>query len=202
MGVGMSFKGLSTRLWRWLLCSSLLWAPEVLAEPQSSATHRVAIATDLGEIQVELYADKAPRTVDNFLNYSRRYYYDGLIFHRVVKNFVIQSGGYTFDLFAKEPGEPIPNESDNGLKNRRGTIAMARLRDPDSARAQFFINLRNNPNLDTRGRKLGYTVFGKVVKGMDVVDAIGKVEVESFDEFSHIPVNAIRIHSVREVPEL
>lgn len=162
---------------------------------------RVSLETDLGEILIELYPDKAPKTVENFVGYVNRYFYDGMIFHRVVKGFVIQSGGNTFDLSEKEPGEPVVNESDNGLKNRTGTIAMARHADPDSARAQFYINLGNNTNLDPEGDKPGYTVFGKVVEGMDVVKAIGRLRTRAVDEFENLPLEPVQILRARVVSE-
>ena len=158
---------------------------------------RVVIVTDLGDIQLELHADKAPQTVENFLQYVNRYFYDGMLFHRVVKGFIIQSGGHTFDLTAKEPDEPVANESANGLKNRRGTIAMARLADPDSARAQFYINLDDNTTLDPDGDKPGYTVFGTVTDGMAVVDAIGNVPVHHIPRFQHLPVEPVQIQRIR-----
>ena len=138
---------------------------------------RVALETDLGRIVIELDAERAPRTVENFLRYVREGFYDGTVFHRVVPGFVIQGGGYTARLERKPTHPPIPNESDNGLSNRRGTVAMARARDPDSATSQFFINLADNTFLDHRppvARPSGYTVFGRVVEGMDVVDAIAR----------------------------
>jgi peptidyl-prolyl cis-trans isomerase A (cyclophilin A) len=169
----------------------------VLAADQHNP--RVLVKTDLGEFLVELFPQQAPATVASILEHANRFYYDGLIFHRVVRGFVIQTGAYTFDLFEKEPGEPIVNESANGLKNSRGTLAMARHSDPDSARSQFYINLRDNRNLDPDGDRPGYTVFGAVVEGMEVVDAIGKVRVRQFDEFKHLPVEPVRILSIREV---
>ena len=175
----------------------LLATTPLLGDAEGSAD--LVVETDLGAFKVVLFEEKAPVTVANFLGYVRRYYYDGLIFHRVVDGFVIQSGGYTFDLHAKEPGEPIANESDNGLRNRRGTLAMARHDDPDSARAQFFINLADNSNLDPDGSKAGYTVFGEVVEGMDVVDAIGKVEVGKSGRHQHLPLEPVRILSIREI---
>ena len=158
---------------------------------------RVVIVTDLGDIHLELHADKAPQTVENFLQYVNRYFYDGMLFHRVVKGFIIQSGGHTFDLTAKETDEPVVNESANGLKNRRGTIAMARLADPDSARSQFYINLDNNTTLDPKGDKPGYTVFGTVTDGMEVVDAIGNVPVQHLPRFQHLPVEPVQIQRIR-----
>lgn len=171
------------------------------ATPVMAANPRVVIVTDMGEIRLELYADKAPQTVDNFLRYVNRYFYDGLLFHRVVKGFVIQSGGHTFDLSAKEADEPVVNESHNGLKNLRGTIAMARLADPDSARSQFYINLSDNANLDPTDDKPGYTVFGAVIEGMDVVDAIGEVPVHHLPRFQHLPVEPVQILKVRVLVE-
>ena len=162
----------------------------------------VLIKTDFGDFRAELYPDKAPATVANFLRYVRSYYYDGLVFHRVVRNFVIQTGGYTFDLSEKNPsGDTIVNESDNGLKNRRGTLAMARHADPDSARAQFFVNLNDNSNLDPAADKPGYTVFGQVVEGMGVVDRIGNTQVRRTAKFQHLPDEPIRILSIREIPK-
>ena len=139
---------------------------------------RVRMQTSMGDMEIELYADKSPRTVKNFLNYVNRQYYDGLIFHRVIGGWLIQGGGYDekLDYFATDP--PIRNEARNGLKNLRGTIAMARTWDPNSADSQFFINLRDNPDFDFKDRTLrgyGYCVFGKVVSGLEVADAIGAV---------------------------
>jgi len=162
---------------------------------------KVLMKTDRGPVTFELYPDKAPATVENFLSYVHRYYYDGLIFHRVVKGFVIQTGGYTFDLMKKEPAAPVKNESSNGLKNRRGTIAMARLRDPDSANSQFYINLGNNDNLDATGGKPGYTVFGKVTEGLEVVDAIGNLRTTSNGVLTQLPVEPVQILSIREIKE-
>lgn len=159
----------------------------------------VLIKTDRGNITLELLPEEAPATVANFLSYVNRYYYDGLIFHRVVKGFVIQSGGYTFDLFQKETSEPVINESGNGLKNLRGTVAMARYSDPDSATSQFYINLSNNTNLDPANGKPGYTVFGRVIDGMEVVDEIGATPVTKRDKFSHVPQEAVQILSIRKL---
>jgi cyclophilin family peptidyl-prolyl cis-trans isomerase len=179
------------------LAALLLSAATLAAGP---APVRVALTTDLGDIHLELYPDKAPRTVENFVGYVNRYFYDGMIFHRVIKGFVIQSGGHGYDLSLKEPGEPIVNESANGLRNRRGTIAMARHTDPDSARAQFFINLADNPSLDPRGDQPGYTVFGKVVEGMGVVDAIGRRRTRALDKFEDLPVEPVQILKARVIP--
>ena len=139
---------------------------------------RVLLQTTLGDITLELAADKAPKTVANFLQYVDEGFYDGTIFHRVISNFVIQGGGYTPDFVKKPTRAPIPNEANNGLSNLRGSIAMARTSDPHSATAQFFINVVDNTFLDHRSQTLrgwGYTVFGKVVEGMEVVDKIRRV---------------------------
>ncbi len=135
----------------------------------------VEMKTSMGPITLELDPDKAPKTVKNFVTYVKEGYYDGTIFHRVIPDFMIQGGGYTPDMKRKETHAPIPNEADNGLKNDRGSIAMARTGDPHSATAQFFINLKDNDFLNFRSkdaRGWGYAVFGKVTKGMDVVDNI------------------------------
>lgn len=138
---------------------------------------RVKLTTNLGDIVLELNHDKAPVTVDNFVQYVKDGFYDGTIFHRVIPGFMIQGGGFTRDFQQKETRAPIKNEADNGLDNDRGTIAMARTSDPNSATAQFFINVVNNGFLNYRASTpdgWGYAVFGKVVSGMDVVDEIAK----------------------------
>ena len=146
--------------------------------PADAAKPRVRFTTNLGTFVVELEPAKAPKTVENFLRYVRDGFYDGTVFHRVVPGFVVQGGGFTADLVQKPTRAPIPNEAGNGLSNVRGTLAMARTSDPDSATAQFYINLRDNTALDRRDGTpagAGYCVFGRVVEGMDVVDAIGRV---------------------------
>lgn len=180
---------------RLLLLVLLIGAPlSALAE-----TVQLRIKTDRGVLLLELYPDKAPATVANFLSYANRYYYDGMVFHRVVKGFVIQSGGFTFDMVKKDTTDPVINESANGLKNLRGTIAMARYADPDSATAQFYINLNDNPNLDAVDGKPGYTVFGKIIDGLTVADDIGNVPVAHQEKFEHLPVEPVQILSIREV---
>jgi len=144
-------------------------------EPEPKGPPTVKLETSMGNIVIELNDEKAPITVRNFLGYVNEGFYDGTIFHRVIRNFMIQGGGFNTNLAKKPTHEPIKNESSNGLKNDRGTIAMARTNDLDSATSQFFINHQDNAGLNypTRG---GYAVFGKVVKGMDVVDAIAQVK--------------------------
>jgi len=156
----------------------------------------VVLDTSKGPITLELYPDKAPITVENFLKYVDDGFYDNLIFHRVIPGFMIQGGGMTDQMQEKEKGQraPIKNESDNGLSNKRGTIAMARKNDPNSATCQFYINHRDNPDLDYPNRG-GYTVFGKVTQGMDVVDAIA--EVRTVNRPDHVPVTPIYIKSAK-----
>lgn len=137
-----------------------------------SQSPKVELKTDLGIITLELFPEKAPETVENFLRYCNDGFYAGTIFHRVIPGFVVQTGGMTFDYVKKETRDPVVNESQNGLRNRRGTVAMARLPDPDSATSQFFINLNNNTHLDATKDAPGYTVFGRVTDGMDVVKKI------------------------------
>ena len=152
-----------------LLCVALPFAGADAANP------RVQLETNQGNIVIELYPQNAPKTVDNFLYYVNNGFYDGTIFHRVIKGFMIQGGGFSVDMRQKPTQSPISNEADNGLKNERGTIAMARTNQPDSATSQFFINTVDNGPLDHRSKTAqgwGYCVFGKVVSGMDVVDAI------------------------------
>lgn len=135
----------------------------------------VRLETSMGNIELKLERDKAPITVDNFLRYVKEGFYDGTIFHRVVPDFVIQGGGFTPDFKEKKTHKPIVNESGNGLPNWRGTIAMARQKDPHSATSQFYINLKDNDSLDPQMSRWGYCVFGDVTKGMDVVDKIAAV---------------------------
>src|SRR3989475_12194400 len=138
----------------------------------------VLLSTSMGDIKVELSPDKAPVTVKNFLDYVKAGYYDGTIFHRVISGFMIQGGGLTADMQEKREGQkpPIKNESDNGLKNDTGTVAMARTNVPNSATSQFFINVKDNGSLNGEKDKPGYAVFGKVVEGMDVVKKIEQVK--------------------------
>jgi cyclophilin family peptidyl-prolyl cis-trans isomerase len=155
-------------------------AGEVVVPAQAAAASRAVIETTMGDITIALDPEQAPVTVDNFTKYVRSGFYNGTIFHRVIENFMIQGGGYTRDLNQKTPlYPPIKLEARNGLKNLRGTVAMARTRTPDSATCQFFINLADNPVLDYNEttNPVGYAVFGRVVEGMDVVDKIGKVKV-------------------------
>jgi len=157
---------------------------------------RVRLATNLGDIVVELDPAKAPATVENFLAYARDGFYDGLIFHRVIPKFMIQGGGFEKGMRQRAARAPIKNEADNGLRNLRGTIAMARTEDPHSATAQFFINLNDNAFLDFRAKNIqgwGYCVFGKVVEGMDVVDRIAAGKTAEVGGHSDVPEKTVTI---------
>ncbi len=159
-----------------------------------AAAVQVTLETNKGKIVVELYPDKAQATVDNFLEYVRSGFYDGTVFHRVIDGFMIQGGGFSEKLLQKTPRAPIKNEAKNGLSNQRGTIAMARTSDPHSATAQFFINLVDNSGGLDQGKTgdgWGYAVFGKVLEGMDVVDAIGKVGTGVRQGMRDVPIESV-----------
>ena len=157
----------------------------------------VVLDTSLGAITLELYPDKAPITVENFLKYVDEGFYDNLIFHRVIPGFMVQGGGMTDQMVEKSQGkhQPIKNESSNGLSNDRGTVAMARTANPNSATCQFFINHVDNPNLNTYGG--GYTVFGKVIDGIDVVDKIAKVPTTTRGPHENVPLKPVYIKSAK-----
>jgi peptidyl-prolyl cis-trans isomerase B (cyclophilin B) len=166
----------------------------------------VKLTTTKGDIVIELDKAKAPKTVENFLAYVKADFYEGTIFHRVIAGFMIQGGGFGENMREKTTRGPIPNEADNGLKNHRGTIAMARTPDPNSATAQFFINAKDNPFLDFKAKTAagyGYCVFGKVVEGMDVVDAIEHEPTASRGMYADVPVVPVVIKGaqVMEAPE-
>jgi peptidyl-prolyl cis-trans isomerase B (cyclophilin B) len=157
----------------------------------------VLLDTTEGEILIELYPDKAPETVANFLKYVDEGFYKNTIFHRVIKGFMIQGGGLTLKMEEKPTNAPVKNEADNGLKNDRGTIAMARTMDPHSATAQFFINLVDNEFLNYTAPTVqgwGYCVFGKVVDGMDVVDKIGKTKTGTRPPYDDVPLDSVLIN--------
>ena len=163
---------------------------------------KVNIKTTKGDIVLELFIDKAPISVENFLSYVEDKFYDGTIFHRVIKGFMIQGGGHLEDMSKKPAKAPIKNEADNGLSNERGTIAMARLPDPHSATAQFFINHADNTGLDHRDKTdqgYGYCVFGKVIEGMDVVDAIADSKTMTKKGHRDVPRETITIISIRSI---
>ncbi len=158
----------------------------------------VVMETSMGTIKIELFADKAPETVKNFLQYADDKHFDGTIFHRVIEDFMIQGGGFEPGMKEKKTRPPIKNEAGNGVSNARGTIAMARTTDPDSATAQFFISVKDNKNLNRAGPdRPGYAVFGKVTEGMDVVDKIKKVETGKVGGHGDVPKSDVVIKSVR-----
>jgi cyclophilin family peptidyl-prolyl cis-trans isomerase len=156
--------------------------------------------TSMGPVKIELFQDKAPVTVKNFLAYVDEKFYDGTIFHRVIANFMIQGGGFQPDMQEKITQAPIRNESFNGLSNKRGTLAMARTNDPDSATAQFFINVDDNARgLDRAPGNAGYAVFGKVIDGMEVVDKIRDVKTANRGGHQDVPVEPVFIKSIRRI---
>ena len=163
----------------------------------------VLVQTSLGDIKLELDRSKAPNTVDNFIQYANEGFYDGTIFHRVIKDFMIQGGGYTGDIQKKQTRSPVKNEAKNGLKNKRGSIAMARTSAPHSATAQFFINHKDNGFLDYPSRDgWGYAVFGEVVEGMDVADKIAEVKTGMKKGMRDVPVTAVVIEKVSVVSDI
>ena len=183
-------------------------SPHPAKKPAQSASAvpagnpRVSLQTSKGTIVIELYADKAPKTVKNFLDYVKAGFYNGTIFHRVIPNFMIQGGGFTPDMTEKPTRPPIQNEADNGLQNQRGTLAMARTPDPNSASAQFFVNVVNNNSLNFRSKTTegwGYAVFGNVVEGMDVVDAIVQVPTTQKGPYGDVPVQPVVIQKATVV---
>lgn len=178
------------------LIAVLIFSSSVALAQQDAVNPQVTIHTSSGDIRLELYPQESPITVENFLQYANEGFYEGTIFHRIISHFMIQGGGMTADLQPKPTHDPITNEADNGLKNLRGTVAMARTSDINSATSQFFINVEVNGALDhvskENSRNWGYAVFGRVVDGMDVVDDIRFVETDPRD----VPVEPILIESV------
>jgi cyclophilin family peptidyl-prolyl cis-trans isomerase len=190
-----------------IVCCLLAFAapaaqPAAKAQGTTAAKQRVLLETSKGKIVLELNAEKAPKTVKNFLDYVKAGQYNGTIFHRVIPGFMIQGGGFAPDMSQKPTRPPIKNEADNGLKNERGTIAMARTADPDSASSQFFINVADNSSLNHRNKTdgWGYAVFGKVVEGMDVADAIVKVPTTTKGPYQNVPVQAVVIQKASVLP--
>jgi len=174
-----------------------------LASAAGKGNPMVVLSTSLGDIKIELYQDKAPVTVQNFLEYVKAGYYDGTIFHRVIPGFMVQGGGMTDDMRDKREGQraAIKNESSNGLKNDTGTLAMARTSAPDSATSQFFISVKDNTSLNKENAadKVGYAVFGKVVEGMDVVKKIEQVKTTTKGPHQNVPVDSVVIKSAKVV---
>lgn len=194
-----------------LFCISMLVAPaaglaagkKAAAKKRSKKNPTVELVTSMGSIQIELFPQKAPKTVANFLKYVRSGHYKGTIFHRVIDNFMIQGGGFDTKYKKKSTNPPIKNEADNGLTNDRGTVAMARTPNPHSAAAQFFINVKNNDFLNHQNKQLqgwGYCVFGKVTRGMKTVDKIKKVPTGSRGPFAKdAPLKAVVIKAARVI---
>jgi len=187
-----------------LLCSLFLNNQARAADagataPVAATKPQVRMHTNRGDIIIELWPEKSPQTVENFLKYVDAGFYNGTIFHRVIGGTLIQGGGYNKFMQLKPTREPIKNESKNRLKHERGTVAMARLLKPNTATAQFFINVRLNSQLNSRPGQSGYAVFGKVIQGMDIVDAISQQATGTLGAFSDVPLNLIIIDSVTRV---
>ncbi len=159
----------------------------------------VVFSTNYGDINIELMPEEAPVTVENFLKYVDEGFFDDTVFHRVIPGFVLQGGGFTADMQQKDTAAPIKNEADNGLKNLRGTLSMARTQVVDSATSQFFINLVDNAFLDHGDRDFGYAVFARVVEGMDVVDKIATVQTADSGAHQNVPVEPVLVSSARRV---
>ena len=174
-----------------LLALGIYKLTQSTSEPEAAPMPQVLIETTLGKFTLELDAAKAPLSVANFLSYVDDGFYDGTIFHRVIPKFVVQGGGFTPEMKQKPAKPPIKNESQNGLSNVRGTIAMARTADPDSATSQFYINLKDNLPLDAVGPRVGYTVFGKVVEGLETLDKIALRDTGSHGGHRDVPVEPI-----------
>ncbi len=188
------------------LCVFVFFAAHSGAE-QAAEKPKVLLHTSMGDVVIELFPEEAPITVENFLAYVDSNFYDGTIFHRIVPGFVVQGGGMTFDYTPKQTREPIRNESSNMLENRRGTLSMARTNAPHSATSQFFINLTDNPSLNATTQRPGYAVFGRVIDGMDVVDAMAEAprgenrrQPEAPDEVIQI-IRAERLNGAAESGE-
>jgi peptidyl-prolyl cis-trans isomerase B (cyclophilin B) len=186
-----------------ILCVILLFlaaSGSLPAQDKASGPPAVVVTTSKGRIVIDLYPEQAPATVANFLKYVDAKFYDNTVFHRVIPNFMIQGGGFTADLKPRVTGAPIRNEADNGLSNKRGSVAMARTMEPHSATAQFFISTVDNAFLDFRSKTpqgWGYAVFGRVVEGMDVVDAIATVRTGNRGMYQNVPLEPVVIESIR-----
>lgn len=181
-----------------VMCADLKTEENTIVKEEKTKT--ALIQTSMGDIKIELYQDKAPISVKNFITYAEENAYDGTIFHRVIDGFMVQGGGFTKDFKQKPTHAPIKNEADNGLKNVRGTLAMARTSVVDSATSQFFINVTDNSFLDFRGKnpsEYGYAVFGKVIDGMDVVDKMKKVKTGSYGPHQDVPKETVEILHVK-----
>jgi len=184
---------------RCLVIAIVLFLGAAASSPRAEGGDRtvVTFSTSMGDITIELLSEEAPITTKNFLEYVDAGFFDGTIFHRVIPGFVIQGGGFTEDMNQKETQAPIKNEADNGVKNLRGTLSMARTSDINSATSQFFINLKDNAFLDHGSRDFGYAVFAKVIDGMDVVDQIAGVKTGDRGHHSDVPVEAVVTNTAR-----
>jgi peptidyl-prolyl cis-trans isomerase A (cyclophilin A) len=165
--------------------------------PPSSGGPIVILETSKGTVKIELFHEGAPKTVENFLRYVDSGFYDDTVFHRVIRSFVVQGGGFTPELELKPTLAPVPIESRNGLENKRGSVAMARNLDRDSATSQFYINLSDNEQLDRGARNFGYTVFGRVIEGMDVIDRISAVQTSRRGQIDDIPILPVFLETAR-----
>ncbi|NPA71271.1 MAG: peptidyl-prolyl cis-trans isomerase [Gammaproteobacteria bacterium] len=200
------FLGLKTAAFTLLMSSAVFaqssTAPTAESTAPTTVHPQVMFETTQGNFVLELYPDKAPKTVDNFLTYVNEKFYDDTIFHRVIPNFMVQGGGFTEDMKKKPTHAPIQNEADNGLRNRIGTVAMARTNDPHSATAQFFVNVSQNSMLDFRekhGRGWGYTVFGKVIKGMKTINKIRSTKTGFKNGYKDVPMDTVMIIKARQI---
>jgi len=181
-----------------LFASMVLGVAAVGIAAEQTKNPVVVMETSEGNITIELFQDKAPKTVENFLAYAKSNFFRGTIFHRVIRSFMIQGGGFTRELGRKKTLPAIPNEANNGIRNKRGTIAMARTGDPNSATSQFFINVADNRSLDYQGPdNFGYCVFGEVKSGMGIVNKIEEVETSAKGQFKNLPVSPVVIRNVR-----
>jgi len=182
--------------------AAVLAAAALAAGAAQAANPVVELTTSVGPVRIELYPDKAPKTVENFLQYARDRFYDGTVFHRVIPGFMVQGGGFSAEMEQKKAREPIANEAQNGLKNTTGTVAMARTPNPHSASAQFFINVADNEFLNFTGptqQGFGYCVFGRVTQGMDVVNQMVAVPTGNRSGHQNVPLQPIVIKSVRVI---
>ena len=167
-----------------------------LASMNSFAANTIVeLKTTMGNVEIELFNEQAPTSSKNFESYVKKKFYNGTIFHRVIPSFMVQGGGMTVDMQEKPTGPSIINEADNGLKNVRGTLAMARTNDPNSAKTQFFINLVDNDFLDQSDENVGYAVFAKVTKGMNVIDQMAKMPTQNYGSHKNVPLKPIKILS-------
>lgn len=185
-----------------LISAVLMFSVQAQAQTSNDKNPQVKLETNMGDITIELYPKKAPKSVANFLRYVHEHFYEGTIFHRVIPNFMVQGGGFTTNLQKKPTHAPIINEADNGLRNRIGTVAMARTNDPNSATAQFFINVSQNSFLDFREktkRAWGYAVFGRVIKGMKVVNHIRQVPTGFKNGMGDVPLNPVIILKATQI---